>query len=301
MAGNSFDQVLAELKVPVEDLDLPFKEVVEKHKGLREGYLRQSEFSRKMNQVDKDLQNLGKWQDWRTEYWDEEHGMTRGEYQLSQQREQLEGQVKSLTDSLTSGDGMTFDELLPDIDKHLTAQGFVKKADAVARKDIFDDKGAPKFASPEVVNSQLEGFGYLFNQIIPATFKHKDEFNEVLEPGQLLEYANKNGIQDIGKAYESWVAPRRTEAANKKHAEDIEAAKKAGAEEALKNQAMGQEGRMPVDQGGQEMGHMQRRVLAGDKASEGALIPDDVPLGKGIVSARVAEQYMKDKSGQQAA
>jgi hypothetical protein len=200
---------------------------------------------------------------------------------------------------------MTFDDLKTDLDSYMKGKGVLTKDEAanfLAKKDILDDKGNPKFVSPDQLNNSFAGVEYLYSTVTPLLFKHKDEFGEVLKPADLIKYANDNGIRDLEKAYEQQVSAKRQEIQTQKHAAEIEKVKKEAAEEALKNVRMGQQGNMPVDQGSSQMGHLEARIKGTEEdRAELAKIPESAQLGKGMLGRFAAQEYMKEQATKSAA
>lgn len=298
MAVNSFDDALALIKDP--DKAKIFKEISEEIPDIRGGWLRQSDYSKKMNdlseekkQLQTDLEQLQNWRSWRRDNWDDDQNMTNAEREKLQEIEALNSELEVLKAAQEAG--MTFDEVSQYISKELDKKQVVTRdyIDKEFRSKLVDQDFYAKDVK-EKLNNIANGMEYLYEETFPLGFSHRDEFGEVLKPRDLIVFANENGIKDIGKAYEAWVAPRRNEAQKKKTEEMVAKAKQEGREEALKTQAMGQNGRMPTDSGAPQMGHMEAKLRAvKQEGEEGSPISDDIKLGSGI-SASVAALYRRD-------
>lgn len=299
---NPFDVVLEELKIPRDDLKLPLEEVIQKHPALRDGWTRQADYSRKLNEfVDKekryqsDVEMANRWRDWKKDAWDDEFQGTKVERQQSERIKELNSEVETLRTSLETD--MDWDQLQTQIDGHLKTKGYVTKDElgAVARKEDLT-----KYVDQDSMNRGFAGVEYLFGSTAPLMFKHKDEFGEVINPLDVVKYANEHGFKDVEKAYEAMVAPRRQEISSKKHADEIEAARKAGEEAGAQKAAMGRNGQMPVDNGAPQMGHLQARLTRTPDEAKNDPIPENAELGRGQLGRMAAEAFRAEQGGKAA-
>jgi hypothetical protein len=277
-----------------------------KYKELKDGVLRQSDYSKQMNllsedkkkfdseraKVEADLAKLEQWNSWRINNWDDDQAMTKAEIKKLEEIQSLTSELEIMKAAQEAG--MTFDEL----DKHLASEPAKKNLvtrdylDKDFRKDLVDQAQYKKDLDAKIA-SVANGLDYLYSSTLPAVLKHKDEFGEILRPDEIIKYANDNGIQKIDDAYDRMVAPRRAEIAAKKHADELIKAEEKGRVEERKERGMGQNGLMPVDNGAPVMGHMEKRLrMAKDKTT--GEIPEDAKLG--TLSNMIAEKYRKEKA-----
>jgi hypothetical protein len=129
---------------------------------------------------------------------------------------------------------------------------------------------------------------------------HQQEFKENLDPQTLMDFMQKNNINDPDTAYDKMVAGRRQELAatrqkelEAKHAADIEAARKEGAEQKARELAMGPGGVLPTDNTGGIVGvtsHMGAPAKISDevKAKIG-----EAKLGDASLAALGYEMYKR--------
>ena len=306
MADNAFDEIL---DVLTDEADKKaWQELGTKYKPIKEYGLRQSDYSRKMNdlsserkkfdderkRIEGELSQLESWRNWRSEHWldlDDGEGITKEHQEDRKKIEELNQELQILREAQESG--MTFDEVQQFIDKDLTKRGYISKKDLedrfsnVVTRDFYDKDIVAKTAP------MFDAMGKLYEDTLPLGFSHKEEFGEVFKIGELIKFANENGIKDITKAYDSWVAPRRSEVQKKKTEELLTKAREEGKAEGLKEAGMGQNGRLPVDNKPPVMSHLEARLKLPKDQQEANPVPEDVELGKGV-SGFIAQQYRKD-------
>lgn len=284
-----------------------------KYKELKDGVLRQSDYSRKMNEysaekkkfderkseIDAELAKLNEWRSWRTDNWDDGLGMTKAEIAKQERIEELNAELEVLKSA--QGTDMTFEEVESYIEKHMGKKQVLTREqwDKELKGSLVDRK----FYEEDVARrttGMANGLEYLYESTYPLGFSHIKEFDEPLDVAELMKFANENKIAKIPEAYKMWVAPKREELREKRHKEELtkvaEDSAKAEREKLAKERSMGQNGRIPVDQGPPIMGHVEAR-MKGVKEGEGDEMPENVELnGSGRVASFVVQQYYKDKA-----
>ena len=133
-------------------------------------------------------------------------------------------------------------------------------------------------------------------------FKHKDEFNEILDPMDVIKYTNENGFREVDKAYDAMMSTKRAEIAAKKSNEaHIEAAKLEGKKERLEGSQDGiSRVRMPWITALRRWAICKRDSPTSPKEGETPEIPDSAELGKGQLGRLAAEMFRKEQAGKAA-
>jgi hypothetical protein len=302
MGNNPFEDLIDSFSDDVEKQSI--RNIASKYPELKNGYLRQSDYSRSMNElkadkdrfnsektrIEADLGKLEEWKAWSLNNWDSDHKMTKAEVAKVKQIEELNSELEILKQAQEAG--MTFEEVGQYLDGALAKKNLVSR-DYLEKefKTGLVDQASYKRDLDAKIAGVANGLDYLYSATLPAVLKHKDEFGEILAPTEIIKYANEHGINKIEDAYESMVAPRRAEISAKKNEEAIKKARDEGRAEALKEKGMGSGGQVPVDNGPPVMGHMERR-LRGPKEEQ--LQEIEGPLG--TISNQVAARYRKDKA-----
>jgi hypothetical protein len=315
MAKNAFEELLE--SIPDETDRKAIADYGEKYKELKDGRLRQSEFSRRMNELaeekkshEADIGQLALWRDWRKTHWvddGEGGGMTAEEKEARDQLAQVNQELETLKAAQEAG--MTFDEVSQFIETDLKKRNVVTKADLDGRfvdktafrnttdpkelKGKFVDASFYKEDSNERINSVANGLEYIVEHSLPLMFQHKEEFGEIIKPRELITFMNENGFKDIDKAYDVWVGPKRQELSKAKYEKDLAEAEKRGEEKALKNNGLAVGGKNPADQGAPVMSHLQRRLTMPKDQQDADPVPENMELGKGV-GGIIAQQYRKD-------
>lgn len=298
---NAFEDLLE--SIPDEEDRKALATLGGKYKEVKDGVLRQSDYSRKMNDlseekkgVQADLEQLSNWRAWRRDNWDDTTDTTKEERAAQERISELNQELDLLKSAQESG--MNFEEVQAYVDKQMEKRGTVTKdyLEKEFRGKLVDKEFYQKDVDQKL-NAYTANMGYIYEETTPMMFQHYKEFDEVLKPAEVLKYANEHGIKDLNKAYEAMVSPRRGEISKKVQEEAITKAREEGRLEALKNQAMGPNGRLPTDSGVPTMGHLEQKIRGakladGDHKDE---IPEEIKLGSGV-GATVAAKYRQDVS-----
>lgn len=255
-----------------------------KYPDLKGGYLRQSEFSRKMDEIkakEKDFEKIrekmDEWEKWSDDNWDAEAGMTKAQKQAMEELARLR----------ESGEGeMDFNKLADWTNKFVAEKGLVSKSDL---ETTLGEK-------EKQFTSNLDGHSYLTMKVPHLLMKHFKEFGEILDPQEVVKKAEELKNYNLDSVYDGMVADRRQkiseEALNKK----LEEARLAGIEEG-KKAAMGSRSPSPTDSGSPEMSQVRDRMLG--KTSEGDEDPyKNLSLDDGDMIARMAtREFLENQNG----
>lgn len=238
MAKNPFDEVL---ELVTDDGDKKaLTELATKYSSLKDGWLRQSDYSRSMDSVKKLQKELDaakgkieladRWDAWRAENWDEEANATRAEAVLKAQLESERQAKLELEAKLASGGEMSPQEIETVLEQLAAKKNWISKAEA--EKELA------------VLRQQAQGSLAVGLKAGPVAVRHYRVFNEEPNMDELVKFAAENGHNDLEQAYNSWVAPRLKELDDKKRAEEIEQVKKEAYEKA-KQEFAAQRGMSP--------------------------------------------------------
>lgn len=302
MSNNSFEEILESIQD--DSIREVIKKEAESNPALKGGWLRQSEFSRKLNELDGKAKYADAWEKWKSDNWDETARMTKAEAEAQQKIREIESENETLRQLQETGD-VTFEQLQSEVDKMVTA-----KTKGALTEEQFTQKYGSKLFDKDAYDKEINqrvtnwtaGRDEMYLKILKMGFKNKDEFGEVLEPLDVIKYANENKIQDLDVAYNQMVAPRRTEKQNKDIEAKLEAARKEGEIAGQQKAMMGVNGKMPTDSGAPEMSHLQERLLRQKDADAKPVIADEIKMdGSGKLGHAVADLYRKQKAGEVAA
>lgn len=260
--ANPFDDILATISDESDRQAL--KTLGEKHAPLKEAVMRQSDYSKKLNELNAEVTRAKQWDTWREENWDTTHNKTKAEVARDNQLAEL--QQRLVAAEAARGSDMTFEDLN-------------KWADEQAK--------AGKFVSPDVLKAKeeelagaLNGTTNVLTRAMKLGFEHMKKFGEVLDPEALFTYANQNKIQDLDAAYQAMNKAKFDEAEAKAAAAREEQIRKDERTKVLTEKGMSQSA-MPVDDGGPNMGHFQARLQGGGEKKDSP-VPAELELGQGI-------------------
>jgi hypothetical protein len=275
---NFFDDILAQHVADEAD-----REVIRKHPA----------FAQTVEEIaERDSVN----QAWLAKNWDREARKTVREKELEAALNEANERVAA---AAASGSDMNFDDILAG----LTAKGFVDKGalDAKATEVVGQIK-------TENMNRDMAVLRF-YADTANLALKHKEEFGEELDAdGFVKSYlaAPNAGAKSV---YETFVATKRAEKAQKaatelaaKHQKDIEEAVAKTREETRRQTLMevGPGGSIPVDQGKGSSGtgyfqkmRQESRIV---KDAEGNMTVPDGKLGDGTATAAIMAQIQKDRA-----
>lgn len=279
MAENGFETLLASMDVVDREA---FVGVVDKYPDLKNGFLRQSDYSKKMdeikatsNQFDVALQAIEEQrialENWQAENVAERNDdgsiVTKAEAAYRDRAAKLEQELQQARTS-----EMTFD----DLSKHIDTLGVIKKND-------LETLLAPK---EEAINQNFEGFTRAQLKMQNVGFKHLKEFNEPLDTIKLWdEEVIGKKVYDIDRAYENYVSSARADRQKAETERLIAEAEARGEQKAKQNFAMSNSGQMPTDSSGPVLGALQAK-LTGSESEQ----------GKYLSPREAAKQYIANGS-----
>lgn len=232
---------------------------------------------------------VSQWEGWRSRNWDDTANATRSEVQLREQLSATQAQLAAMNAN-PGGTMEDFESTLTELHK----RGFIDK------KTLNESLENTQKTVKQSLDQMAAGFANVFDKTVPIVLKHKDEFGEIIAPGEILNYMQKNGLNDPDAAYAQMVAPKREAKLAEQHKADIEKAKAEAREEARREVAMGSSGRIPTDQSGTNpsLGHLQAKVLEKARADNQGPGPDDVKLGDQVLAQMGVEDLIKARQGQ---
>lgn len=278
MAGTaSFDDILGSLVTDESDRAV-LSELAVKYPEVKNGWLRQSDYSRKLDSfrdIEREAQTykgkVGEWEGWAKENWDFEANRPKMEVFWERKAQELESKV---------GTEMTFD----DITKAIKEQGLVSKPDLEAMinsKAVEVDKG-------------FSGAAYFSAKIAEKVGEHYSEFKKPLKVTELVSKMQEYGTNDLDAAYDKYVADARKERNDKDLEAKIAEIRKEEREKAVQETlAKLPSGGLPVDQGESGLSHFEAKL----KQIHEPNAMENAELGKGTIAAIAAQEYAKKQLG----
>lgn len=305
--GSAFDALLETFGSDEDRTQ--FQTLAEKNPKLKEFGMRQDDYSRRLDEVKKDLEELNGpngWRDWLKKSWDFDNKMTKAEKAQLDKLEALQAEKAELEAKLgqleLGGTDMTFDEV------ERIAVEAMKKNGVDPNKLIDADKLDKRFQQGEDYVKQLNAFTANAALLVPyLNDQHKTEFGKMFDPEDFLKAATEAGQPNLKEFYKTFTAETRM----KRMQDEADAKVKAAQEERdravaeaqdrtdkaiARAQGMGPQGQNPADTEGSNMGALQRKMLGLDKPKEGSGAPE-VPLGEGGISQYAAREFIQKQAG----
>lgn len=275
MAVNSFDEILNGLVSDSDDREV-LEALASKYPDIKNGWLRQSDYSRKLDSFRDTEKKVEAWNKWAEDNWDSENNAPKMEIYWRNKAQELESQV---------GTDMTFDEIKNFTDNFLTERGVMTKNDfesAINSKAAEIDKG-------------FQGSAYFSAVIAEKTAEHLSEFGKPLKVREFIGKLGEYGTNDLDAAYDRYVQEERKTRDEKQLEEKIERIRSEEREKA-KQEVLSQlpnNGGLPIDQGEPIAGHLEARVrsIGQPDAAERA------SLGDGTLAQIAAQAYRKQQLG----
>lgn len=275
MAVNSFDEILNGLVSDADDREV-LESLASKYPDIKNGWLRQSDYSRKLDSFRDTEKKVEAWNKWAEDNWDTENNAPKMEIYWRNKAQELESQV---------GTDMTFDEIKNFTDNFLTERGVMTKNDfesAINSKAAEIDKG-------------FQGSAYFSAVIAEKTAEHLSEFGKPLKVREFIGKLGEYGTNDLDAAYDRYVLEERKTREEKQLEEKIERIRNEEREKA-KQEVLSQlpnNGGLPIDQGEPIAGHLEARVrsIGQPDAAERA------SLGDGTLAQIAAQAYRKQQLG----
>lgn len=297
-SGSVFDDIL--VKFSSDEDRATFQELAERNSELKESVLRQSDYSRRLNEFNTKIgaleQEVTPWRGWREQYWDEAAGKTKKELEYEQQLESTKAEKERLEALVEFGGGdMDFNELETWGKKFKETNGLVDKTviDGKAKELTDYVNGVNQFTAQASVDTQW------------LNMKHQKEFGDPFDPRDFLKAANDKGRLDLRDFYEKdFVLDARNKKRDENHAAEIKRVQTEKDEAIAKMQqetdakldrmrSMSPSG-SPTDSGEGSMSEMQKTLMGmpkDDKAPE-----TTGPIGGGSAAAMAAAQYRETGS-----
>jgi hypothetical protein len=220
-------QELEELLASIKDEKVreEQRKFLETYPQFAEGYLRQSDYDRKMNEVKTDRQkeqdalekvreSEAKWKKW---YEDNapRHTQLMDEYKKVQQRAtELEAQVAAAAtkqnESGTGGDVVDEAKLMAKVQEEIAKRGYVSQADV----QRIASEEATKLAKQErdsFFKDTLPGVLEWNQKMMDFNYEHRQEFGEAFDRKAFSKFVSEKKIEDLDEAYKMFVGDRRTE------------------------------------------------------------------------------------------
>jgi len=292
---SAFDEILE--KFGSDEDRTTFLGLAEKLPDLKESLLRQSDYSRAMEENRQKLITLSKWDSWANDNWvpdkeDPSKGYTKRELQALNEAEELKAEKERLAQLVEFGgigdNEMDFAEIEKWGKEFVGKQGFVtqESIDKEKKQLLEYANGLNQFTARAAVDVP-----YL-NQ------KHAKEFGDLFDPQDFLKAANEKNRTDLRDFYEKEYV---VEARQNKMKEAFEAEKKQLVdqyESKIQTEKQLAEERLhrvsganasPTDGGESSMSPLQKNLMGikDDKADD---IPT-VPLGTGSAAAVAAARF----------
>lgn len=273
-----------------------FNQLAERNPEVLNYGMRQSDYSRRLDEVKDELEDLEKWRAWRRDHYDQEHKMTKTELEKTQQLEALAAEKERLESKLLlegGGGDMDFEQLEAWGKEFVTKRGIVTTETLKTKEKELTD-----------FVSGMNAFTNEASLIVPfLNRRHEKEFGEMFNPKAFLKEAvDKGHFGDLETFYEKdYVAEARTKKMRSdydlelKKKNDELAAERERADKAERAAAAGQGG-SPVDVDGSTMGAFQRNYLGLNKEKDGSGAPE-VELGEGGIAAYAAREFVNRASG----
>lgn len=275
MAVNSFDEILNGLVSDADDREV-LEALASKYPDIKNGWLRQSDYSRKLDSFRDTERKVEAWNKWAEDNWDAENNAPKMEVYWRNKAQELESQV---------GTDMTFDEIKNFTEGFLSERGVMTRNDfesAINSKAVEIDKG-------------FQGSAYFSAVIAEKTAEHLSEFGRPLKVREFIGKLGEYGTNDLDAAYDRYVQEERKTRDEKQLEEKIERIRSEEREKA-KQEVLSQlpnSGGLPIDQGEPIAGHLEARVrsIGQPDAAERA------NLGDGTLAQIAAQAYRKQQLG----
>lgn len=275
MAVNSFDEILNGLVSDTDDREV-LEALASKYPDIKNGWLRQSDYSRKLDSFRDTEKKVEAWNKWAEDNWDTENNAPKMEIYWRNKAQELESQV---------GTDMTFDEI-----KNFT-EGFLSERGVMTRND-FESAINSKAAE---IDKGFQGSAYFSAVIAEKTAEHLSEFGRPLKVREFIGKLGEYGTNDLDAAYDRYVQEERKTRDEKQLEEKIERIRNEEREKATQEvlSRLPNSGGLPIDQGEPIAGHLEARVrsIGQPDAAEKA------NLGDGTLAQIAAQAYRKQQLG----
>lgn len=275
MAVNSFEEILNGLVSDTDDREV-LEALATKYPEVKNGWLRQSDYSRKLDSFRETEKKVEAWNKWAEDNWDSENNAPKMEVYWRNKAQELESQV---------GTDMTFDEI-----KNFT-EGFFNERGVMTKNDF---ESAINSKAQEI-DKGFQGSAYFSAVIAEKTAEHLSEFGKPLKVREFISKLGDYGTNDLDAAYDRYVADER-KTRDEKHLEEkierIRAEERAKAKQEVLAQ-LPNSGGLPIDQGEPTAGHFEARVRSVGQPDAA----EKANLGDGTLAQIAAQAYRKQQLG----
>ena len=267
MATSSWEDIIN--AIPDESDQSQIANLAERYPEVKSGWLRQSDYSRKLDELKPIRDDLAKWESWAASNWDDENNAPKLEVYWRNRAKELEA---------SKGDEMTFD----DISKWAQDNGVVTKDTLKHKEDEF-------------LNS-INGTAYFALAAADLQGRHIEEFGKPMKVRDFAAKMAEAGVNDPDAFFDRYVADQRSERLKLEREKELEEARAAEREKVRREMAekqMQSKGQYPMTDEAPQMGHFEAKVrkIADPEAAQKA------ELGDNTLSMLAAQDYRKKQSG----
>jgi len=260
----NFDDVLNILDPTEKEV---MTQVVFKHPQIKQGWMRQDDYSRKLDEFRPVMEFANAWDAWREENWDDGSGSTKAEALLKARIQELEAAQEG---------NMTFDQ----INTHIASLGLAKTADL---NSVLSEK-------EKTFTDSLQGSAYVGAKLAEIASRHVLEFKEPFKATEFLTKVGGYGTNDLDMAYDMHVRDARKtrdEESLQARLKQIETeAFEKGKREAVDGLIQSNGASItPTNDSSNDLGHFQRR--------QQGMVDDIIPEGRSAASF-AAQKYREE-------
>ncbi len=202
------------------------RKFLEDHKEFQEGYLRQSDYDRKMNEVKTDRQkeqealqaardSAAKWQKWADDNMPR-HTQLMDEYKkLTEKNKELETAVAAAAAAGGgggNGGGGEVDEakLLAKVQDEISKRGYVSRDD-VTKIAVEEARKLAKEERDAFLKDTLPATIEWNQKMMDFNWDHRQEFNEPFDRKAFSKFVSEKKLEDLDEAYKMFVGDKRME------------------------------------------------------------------------------------------
>lgn len=275
MAVNSFDDILNSLVGDVDDREV-LGSLASKYPEIKQGWLRQADYSRKLDSFRDTEKRVEAWNKWAADNWDTENNAPKMEVFWRNKAQELESQVNT---------DMTFDEIKSFTEGVLNERGVMTKTDF---ESAINSKA-------QEIDKSFQGSAYFSAVIAEKTAEHLSEFGKPLKVREFISKLGEYGTNDLDSAYDRYVMEDRKTRDEKQMEQKIERIRSEEREKATQEvlSRLPNSGGLPVDQGEPIAGHLEARVRSVGQPDAA----EKANLGDGTLAQIAAQAYRKQQLG----
>jgi hypothetical protein len=207
---------------------------------------------------------------WAETEWDYDHGMSKLEYQQSQELATLKSR----------GQGMEINELNDFLGKYIKDNGLMTKSEVEAQ--IKEKESA--------FNNELNLVSNLATRVSYLNAKYQKDYGDMFDPDEFVQKAIDGGYAKAGKAgldqyYNEFTREKQTAKSAAELQKQIDDARADERTKVLAERGMGANGQMPTLDGSPEMGHFEAKLKGMAQTDPTATAaPANAELGRGTIA-----------------